>query len=772
MQELKRMKIWLCWIRKRTKDGKWTKVPIAASGGETGTDEVHRDTWVMYDEAVQSARERKYNGVGFVVPEGFFMLDVDHKDLDDPLVQQLLDRFDTYAETSVSGHGLHIIGRCDLSRIPTYIDKEGKRKLNREFYQKNTKVGIELYIGGVTNRYSTYSGKEVCRKPVQGCTDAVLMTLEQDMRRAVKEPVQKPKAEKKTETAKKTGMTPEKAEDLDNQAFDVIASLRRQKNGEKFIRLFDQGDLSGYGSQSEADLALCSLIAYRAGDNPELIDAVFRSSQLYRDKWEREDYRTETIRKAVQLCGGQFHPAEGFHPPFVRFSLQRKEYILSPALLAKYIRETVPFILVQNNSRQSTQIFVYEDGCYRLYDKQRMLGKIKEPVEAYNIELVNMNKIQEVYNQLISDRERVLQKELNEDEHLINFENGILQVTPTELVLYPHSPDILSTIQIPCAWGGQEIPTPVFDEYIRTLTNNDPEVIQLLLQYIGMCISNVKGWRTKKALFLVGPGDSGKSVIKALVEQILGEDNFIAIDLQEIEARFGTGMLYGTRLAGSSDMSYISVSELKTFKKLTGGDGIFAEFKGQQGFEYTYTGLLWFCMNRLPRFGGDDGKWVYDRIMIVRCNHVIPKEKQDKELLDKLYKEREGIIYKAVRALQTVMENGYRYSEPESVQKERDEYLKENNTVISFFTECMCERQDMKKEPTHTVSEVYSYYLCYCRNNGFMRPKTSKEFRETLMEYLHISDYSQMAKHYKKGTCYIHYTLTDETIGDEMGFLA
>ena len=57
-------------------------------------------------------------------------------------------------------------------------------------------------------------------------------------------------------------------------------------------------------------------------------------------------------------------------------------------------------------------------------------------------------------------------------------------------------------------------------------------------------------------------------------------------------------------------MSFSSVDELKTFKKMTGGDSLFAEFKGQQAFEFTFNGLLWFCMNRLPKFGGDDGKWV------------------------------------------------------------------------------------------------------------------------------------------------------------------
>ena len=51
-------------------------------------------------------------------------------------------------------------------------------------------------------------------------------------------------------------------------------------------------------------------------------------------------------------------------------------------------------------------------------------------------------------------------------------------------------------------------------------------------------------------------------------------------------------------------------------------------------------------MNRLPKFGGDDGKWVYDRIMVVDCPNVISKEQQDKQLLEKMYAERRGIVKK------------------------------------------------------------------------------------------------------------------------------
>ena len=117
MAELMQQKLWFCW-NYETRSGKRTKVPISAYGTPTGTNEPYAHTWVTYDEAVKAAREHGYSGVGFKIPKGYFFLDVDHKDLTDPYVQLLLERFDSYTEYSVSGGGIHIYGKCAVSRKP------------------------------------------------------------------------------------------------------------------------------------------------------------------------------------------------------------------------------------------------------------------------------------------------------------------------------------------------------------------------------------------------------------------------------------------------------------------------------------------------------------------------------------------------------------------------------------------------------------------------------------------------------------------------------
>ena len=63
-------------------------------------------------------------------------------------------------------------------------------------------------------------------------------------------------------------------------------------------RALFSGDTSGYGSHSDADLALVSKLYFYTQD-PDQIDAIFRRSGLYREKWNRHDYRRRTYMKVA-----------------------------------------------------------------------------------------------------------------------------------------------------------------------------------------------------------------------------------------------------------------------------------------------------------------------------------------------------------------------------------------------------------------------------------------------------------------------------------------
>ena len=71
LQKLKQMKIWLCWNYIDV-NGKKTKKPVAADGGATGTSSEYQKTWVTCDEAVSAMERMNADGIGFVIPKGYF----------------------------------------------------------------------------------------------------------------------------------------------------------------------------------------------------------------------------------------------------------------------------------------------------------------------------------------------------------------------------------------------------------------------------------------------------------------------------------------------------------------------------------------------------------------------------------------------------------------------------------------------------------------------------------------------------------------------------
>jgi primase-polymerase (primpol)-like protein len=90
---------------------------------------------------------------------------------------------------------------------------------------------------------------------------------------------------------------------------DLLDRARRARNGALFRSLFDDGSLAGYRSDSEADLTLCLILAFWTGRDRERMDRLFRQSARMRDKkWNREDYRNDTLDKAVQRVQATWKP--------------------------------------------------------------------------------------------------------------------------------------------------------------------------------------------------------------------------------------------------------------------------------------------------------------------------------------------------------------------------------------------------------------------------------------------------------------------------------
>lgn len=278
-RELKIRPNWVLW-KLEMKDGRLTKIPYQKDGIYRASSTNSR-TWCTYSEATEGLCECPHmNGLGFVLDKSsrIVFADIDHcidenGTLSD-IAKDILSAFEgkTFVEVSQSGSGLHILA---LGEIP------------RSF--KNSKLGVEMYSDG---RYIAFTGNALFRCDLVECPTALNYVFD------------KYKTEKrKTKSIEELRASSTPVSTLNGDA-EIIA---RASHRGRFEELY-KGDYrkAGYVSHSEADLALCILIAYWCDRNPDSIDRLFRSSVLYREKWEREDYRNSTIVKACSLVTETF----------------------------------------------------------------------------------------------------------------------------------------------------------------------------------------------------------------------------------------------------------------------------------------------------------------------------------------------------------------------------------------------------------------------------------------------------------------------------------
>ena len=469
------------------------------------------------------------------------------------------------------------------------------------------------------------------------------------------------------------------------------------------------------------------------------------------------------IPRTVEAAGGSIEAyterlAEKF--PYI-IPHERRDggiyYTVSTQLLAAHVRKNERYFFLDTGG-EKPPAFWYENGCYRRVDDNTFKGFIKRHIERFDEQLVISHDLDEVYKLLLTDGRRVHSSEINSAGNLICFKNGTLDLDTLELV--PHSPECLLTIRIPCDWtyaNGIAPECPRFFEFLETLTSGDKKMQLLLWEYLGFIISNTPGYIPKKAPFLYGPGNTGKSQFLELIKRLIGAENYASTDIRELEERFATAAIWNKRLAGSPDMSAMKVDELKMFKKLTGGDDIPFEFKGKDRFTDKFRGVLIFCANERPKFGGDKGEHVYDRMILCPCSNVIPPEKRDRLLIDKLYAEREGIVYYAVQALLLLRKNGFSFTEPDICRSEIARYKVENDNVLQFLEECTERSQSCRT----TTRQMYIAYQNWGKHNGCY-VLSNTEFRKSLCRHYGADDPEQRERKIK-GVRYYSFDLLESS---------
>ena len=437
---------------------------------------------------------------------------------------------------------------------------------------------------------------------------------------------------------------------------------------------------------------------------------------------------------------------------------------LVPLLLAQTVQRLNSIVNFRLDSGEFSRYY-YRGGVYLPCPDERLRERLVSELIKEDETLYRYAAVNEAANTLAHMEPVGSVELLDADENVVNLKNGLLRLDTLQREF--HTPKRYSTVQLNALWTEKDAPTPNFDRLLAGICGGDKEKQALLLKFMGLCLTNVPGWRLKKSLFLYGPGNTGKSVLRRFIERILGQGNYMNVDLQTMEEdKFAAAQLQGKRLAGASDMGFMKVRQLALFKQLTGGDNVYAQQKGQKPFTFRYRGFLWFCMNEPPLFGGDRGDWVYDRMILFPCGDPVPEQKRDPKLSEKLWAERDAVVRRLILAAKTVIDADYKLEIPDVLEAGKAAYRQENDPAEKFFMTCCRIRPTPEISPLDesTCKNVFEVFRNWCADNapGYL-PKKS-DFRKTCARLLNLPE-EEIVVRTKKTTFYI-FTLTEETLNE------
>ncbi|MFC6837547.1 phage NrS-1 polymerase family protein [Halomarina ordinaria] len=288
---------WVCW-RAEERDGKQTKVPVTPEK-KSFASATDPDTWTAFDAARGDVAAGNADGVGFVFTDDDPIVGVDLDDCRDPetgdvddTARDIIERLDSYTEISPSGTGYHVLVTGDLP--------DGR----------NRRGSVELYD---TARFFTVTGDHVDVTPRR-------VARRQDALKAIhREYIQETESDKTSEADRLDPVAEDASEpavDVDLEDEELLQKARNASNGKKFERLWS-GDTTGYDSHSEADMALCYLLAFWTGGDRMRIERLFRQSGLHREKWDDvhyadgSTYGEKTIERAIANTSEFYDPDAG-----------------------------------------------------------------------------------------------------------------------------------------------------------------------------------------------------------------------------------------------------------------------------------------------------------------------------------------------------------------------------------------------------------------------------------------------------------------------------
>lgn len=751
-----------CVWKLEKRSGRPTKVPYnPRTGAMARTNDP--STFADFNTAMKSYAIGGWDGIGYRVSEGIGAIDIDHCIREDgslnDVAASILGIFpDAYFERSPSGTGLR--GFFRLSPDFAY-DKT-------VYYINNRKHGLEVYLPGVTNRFVTVTGDMFRNGAVTRNDDALRTLLDTFMKRSTRV----------------SSKTVEPVSYLDDEG--VIAHASASESGDKFKALYAGNWEEGYDSQSDADMALVSILAFWCGNVEEQIDRIFRTSGLMRDKWDRmtgdRTYGLITIRNAVATNSAVYTPIQDstaeddfddiegdaeneqlmFEPDLTHVSLTLEE--MQPHTNPRYQRDEIGIGYAFADYYKPIARFDRERGIWYVFD-----GKVWQPDEnalavaelakrladrlytfalqikdedTRNRYIKRVQKLQMRKNRrtMIEDAKSVYPVPhaiFDRNTDLFNCQNGTLNLTTGEF--RPHDPADFLTMMSGVTYDPNAT-CPRWEQFISEVMCNDADLALYLQKALGYALT---GDTSLECLFILYGATSrnGKGTTMETFLKIMGDYGKTS-NPEMLSTKFGNTNASGpseeiARLAG---VRFVNISEPEkkiTFnaalvKRMTGNDTLNARFLHENSFDFKPNFKIFINTNYKPSVS-DMTLFYSNRLKLIPFKRHFEEHEQDKGL---------KAFFSTDVCLSAIFNwcyEGYKrfrsegLEDPAAVSQATKEYQEESDRIGQFVDAWLEEGEAFEVR----TSAAYKLYGEWCDKYGY-RKENSTNFNNAIQRFFPI----------------------------------
>jgi P4 family phage/plasmid primase-like protien len=317
--------------------------------------------------------------------------------------------------------------------------------------------------------------------------------------------------------------------------------------------------------------------------------------------------------------------------------------------------------------------------------------------------------------------------------NMANLKNCMLNLKPEpehdpnyfSKIITKHDPKYLSTIQLDINYDSEAYPTL----WLKTLGEilNDEKDIMTLQEFFGLCLTK-EVW-PQKALFLVGEGANGKSVVTYILERLVGLSNRSCIPIEKFGDERLLASLYGKLVNICSETSAKGYIYDSNIKAIISGESISVHPKYKKEFDFSPFCKLIVTTNNLPKIE-DKTNGFYRRFEIIRFDREFAEHEQNKSLKYQLEEELSGILLWAISGLRRLRKNKFFTVSDKSIDY-KTEYKKSNNYVILFVEEC-CQ---LAKSLDIDKNYIYEEYDKWCDKSGYKALGKNNFGKELLKQY-------------------------------------